>query len=179
MLVKRSLEPYPTPQWCMLGSNKEKNIISYPMQDITHLEGSPDQTQEALPIREAAPRVLPFWPLNPFLRYPMSQCWPRAQTQLSEESSSGRQALWHGDSSKHFRSAWELNPALSTFTGQPYKIPSSNAQRQGETTSGAETSFQHWFWQSQVTTGWYLNTMGRRTKELLLTSQMERVRSFP
>lgn len=26
----------------MLGSNKEKDVISYPMQDITHLEGSPD-----------------------------------------------------------------------------------------------------------------------------------------
>lgn len=26
----------------MLGSNKEKNVISYPMQDIMHLEGSPD-----------------------------------------------------------------------------------------------------------------------------------------
>lgn len=26
----------------MLGSNKEKDVISYPMLDITHLEGSPD-----------------------------------------------------------------------------------------------------------------------------------------
>lgn len=26
----------------MLGSNKEKDVISYPMQDITHMEGSPD-----------------------------------------------------------------------------------------------------------------------------------------
>lgn len=26
----------------MLGSNKEKDVISYPMQDTTHLEGSPD-----------------------------------------------------------------------------------------------------------------------------------------
>ena len=62
----------------MLGSNKEKDVISYPMQDITHLEGSPDPG--GAPDKGGSP-----WS-TAFLRDPMSQCFPEAHSQLSGES---------------------------------------------------------------------------------------------
>lgn len=53
------------------------------MLDITHLEGSPDPGGS--PDKGGSPQRTAFLTVQ-FLRYPVSQCFPEAHSQLSEES---------------------------------------------------------------------------------------------
>lgn len=151
----------------MLGSNKEKDVISYPMQDITHLEGSPGP--EALQIREAAPGVRPL-----FLRNPMSQCFPEAHSQLSGESileSTHPGMVTAGNTS----SRPELDSA-SVDTDRTVLSGSflSRSEAGGDHEQRVETLSSHWFWQPQVTTQWSFRNEEQTGQIASLTSQMNR-----